>query len=106
MSGDMDLYGSVPGFSILLDGSACPFLRQYSADLKKKNLFYIGVLLTNNTVIVSGGQQRDSAICTHVSILPQTLLPSGLPFSIEQSSLCYTVGPFWLSILNIAECTF
>ena len=25
--------------------------------------------------------------------------------NIEQSSLCYTVGPCWFSILNIAECT-
>ena len=51
--------------------------------------------------MVSGGQQRDSAILTHVSILPQTPLPSRLPHNIEQSSLCYTVGPYWLSILII-----
>ena len=30
--------------------------------------------LTNNVVRVSGGQQRDSAIHIHVSILPQTLV--------------------------------
>ena len=53
-------------------------------------------------MIGSGGQQRDSAMHTHVSILPQTPLPSRLPHNIEQSSLCYTVGPSWLSILNIA----
>ena len=41
----------------------------------------------------------------HVAILPQTLLPSRLPRNIEQSSLCYPVGPCWLSILNIAVCT-
>ena len=28
-----------------------------------------------------------------------------LPHSIKQSSMCYTVGPCWLSILNIAVCT-
>ena len=43
----------------------------------------------------------------HVSILPQTPLP--LPFrlshNVEQSSLCYTVGPCWLSILNIEMCS-
>ena len=50
----------------------------------------------NNIVIVSGEQGRDSAICIRVSILPLTLLPSRLPHNIEQSSLCYTVGP-WLS---------
>ena len=54
-------------------------------------------------MVVSGGQQRDSAI--HVSILPQTLLPSKLTHNIEQCSLSYTVGLCWLSILNIAVCT-
>ena len=29
----------------------------------------------------------------HVSMLPQTPLPSRLPHDIEQSSLCYRVGP-------------
>ena len=55
--------------------------------------------------MVLGAQQRDSAIYTHVSILLQTPLPSRLPHHTEQSSLCYTVGPCWLSILNIAVCT-
>ena len=61
--------------------------------------------MINNVVIVSGGQQRDSAIHIHESILPQTSLPSRLPYNIEQSSLCYAVGPHWLSILNKAVCT-
>ena len=47
---------------------------------------------------------RDSAIHTHVAILSLTSLPSRLPHSTEQSSMCYTVGPCWLSILNIAAC--
>ena len=42
---------------------------------------------------------------TRVSILLQTPLPSGLPRHTEQSSLCHTAGPCWLSILNIAVCT-
>ena len=50
-------------------------------------------------MIASGAQQSDSAICIHVSILPQTPLPPRLPCNIEHSSLCYTVGPFWSSIL-------
>lgn len=33
-------------------------------------LFYIGVSPINSVVIDSGGQQRDSAIHRHVSILP------------------------------------
>ena len=59
-------------------------------------------LLTNNIVIVSGEQWRDSAIHIHVSILLQTPLPSRLPHNMEQSSMCYTVGPRQLSTLNIA----
>ena len=42
---------------------------------------------------------------THVSILLQILFPFGLLQNIEQRSLCYTVGPCWLSVLNIAVCT-
>ena len=42
--------------------------------------------------------QRDSAIHIHVSILPQTPLPSRLPHNIEQNSLGSIVGPCWLSI--------
>ena len=44
-------------------------------------------------MIVSGEQQRDSAIHISVSILPQTPLPSGLLYNVEQSSRCSTVGP-------------
>ena len=61
-------------------------------------------LTINNVVIVSGGQGRDSAMYKHVSILPQTPLPSRLPHNIEQSSLCCSGGPCWLSILNIVVC--
>ena len=65
--------------------------------------------MVNNAAIVSGRQQRDSAIHTHVSILPQTPLPSRLPHNIEQTSLCHVlVGyPFYyflkiyLSILGV-----
>ena len=44
--------------------------------------------LANNVVIVSGEQQRVSAIHIHIYILLQTPLPSRLPNNIEQSSLC------------------
>ena len=68
--------------------------------LKTKNLlFCTGVQPINNAVIVSDEQQRDSIIHMHVSILPQTPLPSRLAYNIEQSSMCYTVGPCWLSLL-------
>ena len=61
--------------------------------------------MINNVVIVSDGQQSDSVIHTHVSILFHMLFPFRLLHNIEQSSLCYTVSPCWLSILNIAVCT-
>ena len=46
-----------------------------------------------------------SHIHIHVSILPQTPLPSRLPHNTEQSSLCYAVVPCQLSILNPAVCS-
>ena len=57
-----------------------------------------------NDVLVSGVQQSDSVMHILVSILFQILFPFGLLHNIEQGTLCYTVGPCWLSILNIAEC--
>ena len=71
----------------------------------KKFLFYIGVELINNVVLVSGVQQSDSVMHIYISILFQILFPFRLLQSIEQSSLCYTVGPCWLSILNTVLCT-
>ena len=42
---------------------------------------------------------------THTCIhLLQTPFPSRLLYNIEQTSLCCTVGPCWLYILNIAGC--
>ena len=55
--------------------------------------------------ITSGEHQKDSAIHTHVSILPQTPLLSRLPHNIDQNPMCYAEGPCWLSILNIVVCT-
>ena len=58
----------------------------------------------NNVVLLSGVWQSDATIHTHVSILFQILFPLRLLHNIEQSSLCYAVGPCWLLILNIAVC--
>ena len=55
--------------------------------------FYIVMDYNRLTVTVSGGQKKDSAIHIHVSIVPQTPFPSGLPHNTEQRSLCHTVGP-------------
>ena len=51
--------------------------------LKRNFLFYIEVQPINNITIVSGEQQRDSAIYIHVSILSQTPLPSKLPHDFQ-----------------------
>ena len=48
-------------------------------------------------LLVSGVPQSDSAICILVRILFQILFPFRLLENIEQSSLCCTVGPCWLS---------
>ena len=53
-------------------------------------------------MLVSGVQQSDSVTYIHVSIYSFQIL---LLHNTEHSSLCYTVGPFWLSILNITVCT-
>ena len=52
--------------------------------------------MTNNVVLVSGVQQSDSVIHIHVSILFLILFPFRLLQTIEQSSLCYTVG--WTTV--------
>ena len=41
----------------------------------------------------------------HMYPFSPTPLPSRLPRDIKQSSLCCTVGPFWLFILNLAMYT-
>ena len=55
--------------------------------------------LTNDVVLASGIGQSDSVILVHVSILFQILFSFRLLQSIEQSSLCYIVGPCWVSSL-------
>ena len=47
--------------------------------------FRVGVELINNVVVVSGGELRVSAICIHVSILPQTTLPPSKFFKKRKS---------------------
>ena len=53
-------------------------------------------------MLVSGVQQSDSVMYTHVPIIFEILFPFRLLQNIEPSSLCYIVGLFWLSILNMA----
>ena len=56
---------------------------------KTNFLFCYDMSLINSVVLIPGKQGRDSATHIHVSILPQTPLPSRLPHNTEQSSLCY-----------------
>ena len=56
-------------------------------------------------LLVSGVQQSDSVIHMCVSVLFQILFPLKALQNIEHRSLCYTVGPHWLSILNMVMCT-
>ena len=76
-----------------------------SQRIGNKKQLSIHSYLINNVGIVSSEQQRDSAIHIYISILPQTPLPSRLPHNIKKSSICYIVGLYWLSILNISVCT-
>ena len=62
-------------------------------------------MLVNNVVIVSSVQQSNSVIQLPVSIFLQIVFPFKLSQNIEQHFLCYTIGPCWLSILDIAVCT-
>ena len=94
---DQSYFISIPTYLLCLQGF---FFLQ--------NLFFffcIGIELINNVVLISGVRQSDSVIHIYVSILFQILFPFSLLQSIEQSSLCYTVGPCWLSIFNIAVYT-
>ena len=60
-------------------------------------------MMIKNVMIVSGEQQRDSAIHIYIHIyiyiysflLSTKPLSSRLPYNIKQSSLCYTVGTCW-----------
>ena len=81
-------------------------------NLNIKNLFYKPFILywgiaNKQCCTVSSEHRRDSATHVHVSVLPETPLPSRLPHNMEQSSKGSTVDPHWLSILNIpmSDCT-
>ena len=84
----------------LVDGFLCCFFLNF-----KLFILYWGIA-NYNVVVVSGEQWRDSAIRIHVFILPSTSLPSRLAHNTEQISVCCTIGACWLSILNIAVCTW
>ena len=63
---------------------------------------FIGIQLTYDVGLVSGVQQSDSFIHTHMSIL---FFLHRLLQNIEQISLCYAAGPCQLSVLYIVVFT-
>ena len=67
---------------------------------------FIGVQLLYNVVLVSTVQQSLSAIRIHISPLFWISFPFRSAQTIEQSSLCYTVGSHQLSILYIVSIVY
>ena len=76
-------------------------LRYFSFFFK---LIFIGIQLIYNVVLVSAVQQSESVIHIHISTLFKILFPYRSLQSIEQCSLCYTVGAYQLSILYVVVC--
>ena len=68
------------------------------------NLLFI-LYWSTVSVLVSGVQQIDSVIHIHLPFFVRFCSLYRLLQNIEQSSLCYTVGPCWISILNISVYT-
>ena len=60
--------------------------------------------LTYNVVLVLGVQQSESVVHMHICMLLKVLFPYRSLQSTEQSSLCYTEGPYWFSVLYIVMC--
>ena len=69
------------------------------------NLFFIEVQLIYNVVLISAVQQSDSVIHIHTFFF-NIVFHYGLSQGIGYSSLCYTVEPGCLSILNLIVCTY
>ena len=69
-----------------------------------KSILFKKKIIKKNVVLVLVIQQSDSAIYIQIFVLFQVLFPYTLLQNSEQSSLCYAVGPYWLSILYIVSC--
>ena len=94
----------------------CVYLTDWKADPPFKNvpvvlfsffliyLFYIGVHLINNVVIILGVQQSDSVYTYPCTYSFQIIFPFRLLRNIQQSSPCCPAGPCWFSMVNTAVC--
>lgn len=66
---------------------------------------YVGVQVIYKVVLASSVQRSDSVIHRRAGILFQILRPIRLSQNFDQRSLRCTVGPRWVSVWNMAECT-
>ena len=69
----------------------------------RRGSFSTEIELIYKVVLVSGVQQSDSVIHTGIFFLSDAF-PLGFLRNTELSSLCYTVGPGWLSVLYTVVC--
>ena len=67
-------------------------------------IFCVGVYPINNAAVVSGEREGTQPSIYMWPFSPKPF-PSRLPYSAELISMCYTVSPCLLSILNIAVYT-
>ena len=67
------------------------------------NFFLVKVQLIYSVVLISAVQQSDSVIFVYTFFF-NVLFRYGLSQDIEYSFLCYTLGPCFLSILNVMVC--
>ena len=69
-------------------------------------LISIGVQLIYSVVFISAVQQNDSVIHIYIYIyfFFYIFFHYRLFQDIEYSSMCYTIGPCWLSVLYIIVC--
>ena len=88
---------------VFIQGSRNLSWRHDWSFIKKKKFYFVLEYNWLTMLWVSGEQQGPSHTYTCIHSPPNSS-SSRLPHNIEQNSLCYTVGPCWLSILNIAVC--
>jgi len=55
---------------------------------------------------VHGVAKSQTQLSNWTTILFPNLFPFRLLWNTEQCSLCYTIGPCWLSIINLSACAF
>ena len=88
--------------AFISEGQVCQVKYSWLADFFALFCF-IEIWLVYSVVLVAGVQQNDSMFFMYLFFL--IVFPFRLFHNIEQSSLCYTVDPCWLSFFSITVCT-